>query len=432
MPTTVTRTLPSGLRIVVARLPWLPVVHIRWTFRGGRLMEPMGKTGAAGLMSVVARHGTERYDSAGLANALDHLGASLRISVGLDSTSGGISGLAEHTDALLDLIDEAVLRPRFPSAHLDRERASSLQVHRHQRAQPSVIAGGWMARSLYGSHPYGRPSVVAEELADIQQADLVAVHQRILAPQRGVVLVVGDVDAEATADRLAHRYRDLPPGESLPDMPAAPERTRRLIAVDRPGAEQVVILLGLPLFAWGAPDHRPMEVVNQALGGGAGSRLFNELRERDGLTYSAWSGLDLGILGGDLTAGLSCSPDKATQAVTALVDALRRPPTPEELSAARRYIIGSCPQRASGVGGVAALLYTAWLYQQPFSAWGDYLPTIAGLSDEDLIATADHRLQIDRASVVAVGPEGTAAAALAELGEVEQRSRDDHGFEASI
>ncbi|MFT5686082.1 MAG: zinc protease, partial [Myxococcota bacterium] len=254
VPTMVSRTLPSGLRIVVARLPWLPVVHIRWALRGGRLLEAPGKTGSAGLLGTVARHGTARYDSAGLASALDHLGASLRISVGLDSTSAGISGLSEHTDTLLDLVDEALLRPTFPEAHLTRERDNALQVHRHQRAQPSVIAGGWLARSLYGDHPYGHPAVISEELASLTADDLRELHARILAPQRGQVLVVGDVDAEATADALAARYADLPVGVSLPEPPPKTLR-RRLIAIERPSAEQVVILFGLPLFSWGAPDH---------------------------------------------------------------------------------------------------------------------------------------------------------------------------------
>lgn len=427
----VARTLPSGLRIVVARLPWLPVVHIRMAFRGGRRLEAAGRTGSAGLLGSVARHGTERYDSAGLASALDHLGASLRFSVGLDSASGGISGLSEHTDTLLDLIDEAVLRPVFPEAHFVRERANALQVHHHQRAQPSSIAGGWLSRSLYGAHPYGHPAVVSDELASLTRADLVSLHQRIIAPSRGLVLVVGDVDAEATADALSARYADLPVGIDVPKPPPA-TRARRLIAVERPGAEQVVILMGMPLFAWGAPDHLAMEIANQAIGGGAGSRLFNELRERDGLTYSAWSTLDLGILGGDLSAGLSCSAEKANAAVSALVEGLARPPTPAELSGARRYIIGAFPQRASGVGGVAALMYTAWLHGRPVSSWADYLPAIAGISDDVLIDTAARWILPQQASVVAVGPRDSAQRALEQLGTPELRSPDDRGFESAV
>ena len=273
--------------------------------------------------------------------------------------------------------------------------------------------------------------MVADELAALTRADLVSLHQRIVAPRRGLILVVGDVDAEATADALCVRYADLPAGPELPEPPMA-SRSRRLIAVERPGAEQVVILMGLPLFAWGASGHLPMEIVNQALGGGAGSRLFNELRERDGLTYSAWSALDLGILGGDFSAGLSCSAEKANDAVTALVDALERPPTAAELSGARRYIIGSFPQRASGVGGVAALLYTAWLYGRPVSSWADYLPSIAGFSDDVLIDTAARWIQPQQASVVAVGPRDSAQRALELLGTPEVRSQDDRGFESAV
>ncbi len=431
VPSMVSRTLPSGLQIVVARLPWLPVVHIRWALRGGRLLEAPGKTGSAGLLGSVARHGTARYDSAGLASALDYLGASLRISVGLDSASAGISGLSEHTDVLLDLVDEALLRPTFPEAHFIRERDNALQVHRHQRAQPSVIAGGWLARSLYGNHPYGHPAVVSEELAGLTAGDLRALHSRILAPQRGLVLVVGDVDAEATADALSERYADFPVGAPLPKPPPA-TLSRRLIAIERAAAEQVVLLLGLPLFSWGAPDHLPMEIVNQALGGGAGSRLFNELRERDGLTYSAWTALDLGIHGGDFSAGLSCSPDKAPAAMAALMDALKRPLTAAEISGARRYIIGAFPQRASGVGGVAALLYTAWLYGRPVSAWADYLPDIASLSDDAIRSVADRLIRPEQASIVAVGPADVAAGVLSGLGDVEARAQDDRGFEVSV
>ena len=110
IPTMVARTLPSGLRIMVARQPWLPVVHIRCSFRGGRLLEAPGKTGSAGLLSAVAQHGTERHDSAGLASMLDLLGASLRVSVGQDSTSAGVcdaksDGPSDVTDPDLKAIE---------------------------------------------------------------------------------------------------------------------------------------------------------------------------------------------------------------------------------------------------------------------------------------------------------------------------------------
>ena len=119
-------------------------------------------------------------------------------------------------------------------------------------------------------------------------------------------------------------------------------------------------------------------------------------------------------------------------AVAALVDGLTRPPTAAELSGARRYIIGSFPQRASGVGGVAALLYTAWLYARPVSSWGDYLPAIGAISDETLIDTAARWIQPRSASVVAVGPRDFAQQALAQLGTPAVRSQDDRGFESAV
>ena len=119
-----------------------------------------------------------------------------------------------------------------------------------------------------------------------------------------------------------------------------------------------------------------LRVVNQILGGGAASRLFGELRERQGLTYGAYSQLDCGLWGGDLTASMLVDPPKLSRALKSFSQEMDRIGTGDitetELNEAIDYLVGSFPQRASGLAGVSSLSMAAWLHSLPENVWRDY------------------------------------------------------------
>lgn len=431
--------LPWGLHIAAVRMASLPLVTARWTFRGGRATEPDHRVGASHLLAAVARHGTERYSSQELAETLDFLGVRLRASVSLDQATVSATAQAGQLGDALDLCEEVAFRPSFPEAELARERASALEMHEHERAQPEQLSALWLSWLVYGHHPYGRPPTTASGLAATDRSDLLGLHRALFQPARAQLLVVGDIDPLVLLDRLAARYASPPlaPTDATAPLsaPSAPLR-RRIIAVDRPGSEQVAVAMGQRLFARDCPDYLAMRVVNQVFGAGASSRLFLELRERRSLTYGAYSALDAGVAGGDFTTSLSCAPAKAREAVAALQEQIHRlvsaPISAEELDHATRNLVGSFPQKASGVGGIAGLVSFSWLHGLPADTWARYPADVLSIDAEAVAAAVRRWIRPEACSVVVVGPAEVVQAAVAGLDEteVELHSAAEPAFES--
>ena len=409
-PQQAARTLSNGLRVAAIRMPALPIVQVRWSFRAGRRDEPIEAIGAGRLLQSVMRHGTEGFSSAELADALDHIGARLTVSLACDSALVCVSALTPHLGHALSLAEEVAFRPTLPSDAIDRERAKALEVHRHDRLQPDALAGTWLSWRLYGQHPYGRPPTTERGLKQTDQALLQALHARVFHPGHALLLVVGDVDPEATVASLCERYADIDGTVPLPEQPTqlTPEPICRTVTlVQRPLSKQTAITLGMPGPARSHPDYLRLRLANQVFGGGASSRLFMELRERRSLTYGAYAMLDCGLWAGDLTAALSCAGDKTHEAVQALLAEVQRMAdgdvTAEELLHAQQTLIGAFPQRASGVAGVAALANAGWLHQLPPETWSRYQSDIADISLPDVVAAAKTWFRPDLSALVVVG-----------------------------
>lgn len=430
-------TLPWGLTLAAVAMPALPLVQVRWTFRGGRSALASPATGTARLLAQVSRHGTQRYNTEQLSETLDHLGARLRTGISLDQANLTLTGQSAHLDTLLDLADEVAFRPTFPESELTRERTSALELHEHERVHAETVAARWLAWLLYPDHPYGWPPTTLQGLNETTREALIALHPQMYAPERGLLTVVGDIDPERILSLLTARYPSSPLASApLGEVGPAPRSgARRVVAVDRPGSEQVAVALGHTALHRAHPDYLALRVANQVFGAGVSSRLFLDLRERRSLTYGAYSALDAGVLGGDLISSLSTAPAKAALAVRALADqwdALAQAPIPEdELEPARRFLIGSFPQSASGVAGIGGLVSLRWLSGLPVDTWARYPEALAAISSETASAAVSRWVRPAETCAVIVGPLEQALEAASILGTPEIGRASEPAWERS-
>ncbi len=428
------RILENGLELCAVRIPTLPMVQVRWTFRGGRLQERPSPPGTARLLGQLARYGTPRWTAHELADHLDFLGVRLRCSVTTDSLSNTVTALSHQLEEALDVLDEVTLRPTIPEGELQRERAKALELHRHDLSEPDHLVNLWLSHLVFGDHAYGRPSATAAGLAAVGREDILGLLGRVLRPDQGMLLVVGDIDPDAVIERLTLRHAGMArPATPLPVPGAWPAAGRRVLVVDRPGSEQVSIGFGKTSISRLHPDYLALRLANQVLGGGASSRLFLELRERRSLTYGVYSSFEPGLYGGEFTASLSTAPQKAALAVSSLMGELERfvaePIPAAEIEEARRTLIGSFPQRATGVSGVGGLVAGAWLHGLPATVWSTYLTEMDAEPVESVQAAARAWLRPDDGCLVLVGPGELCREAAAPYGAVEERTAEELGFE---
>ena len=415
MPAAVGRDLANGLRVMAVRVGALPIVQARWIFAAGRNLERRDRIGSGFLLQRVMRHGTQQVGAREFAASLDRLGARMGGGVSIDASVVSIAGLAQHQGRIVDLVADVALRPNLSDLALAGEKVRSLALHHHACARPDSIVEMMLDRSIYGNHPYGRPATTETGISATSRTDLVAMHAAIAHPSRGMLLVVGDIDPHEVVRRFSVRFADLAGGDRVVgDAPAAPATApRRLLWVEHPTAEQTTIGVGGLAVPRNHPEHAALRIANQAVGGGSGSRLFRSLRSERALTYAVHSSLDCGVDSGDMTASMATEPGSAAEGFSAMMESLQqvvdRPMNADEIRHAKRVVMGSFPQRAGGLTGVASLVTAGWLHALPDDEWSAFIPRMDAVSAGEVQAACRRWFDPRRLTAVACGPPASEA-----------------------
>jgi len=352
-------TQPSGANIYFVESATLPMVDIRVDFDAGGRREPAEKAGlasvTAGMTSKgVAAHGSEpAMDENQLGEAWADLGADL----GEGATSDRMS-FSLRTLTYPDILPKAVAlaarelgEPSFPEDVWQRERQRLQAAVREANTKPGTIASKTYAAAVYGTHPYGY-EMTEQTLSRINVADMRQFY-RFLEPCRAKVSIVGAVSrqqADALATQLLSRLPAAVSGkcEALPAVAEVAPLSAASVKNVPFASAQAHVLMGQPGYKRSDPDYFPLLVGNYILGGSAlVSRLPLEVREKRGLSYSAYSSFSPGLHAGAFTVSLQTRPDQAEQALQVARDVLKGfvadGPTPQELKEAKGFLIGGFP-----------------------------------------------------------------------------------------
>ena len=346
-------THASGARVYLVASPAIPMLDVQIDFDGGSRRDPAGRDGlatatASMLSAGVAAQGDQpALDENALSEAWVDLGAQLGVSAGLERFSASLRTLTEP-----DLLERAVAlaarqlaAPAWPEAVWQRDRQRWLGALREAETRPGTHAGRAFSRAVYGEHPYGREATAAS-LEAITLDDMRAFYRRHVAACRAQLVLVGAID-RAAAERIVDRFMAALAPNGCEPLPVVAEVAPLSQAVERRipfDAAQAQVLIGQPGHRRNDPDFFPLFIGNYILGGGGFvSRLTTEVREKRGLSYSAYSYFAPGLHAGAFQLGLTTRPDQADQAVSVAREVVRRfvadGPTEAELKAAKDYLV---------------------------------------------------------------------------------------------
>jgi len=345
--------LRSGLRVLAQELPAAGLVAVAVLVGASPRVEEPSQAGISILTREVMLQGTTRRGGQDLAEALDSLGASLQALTGPDHTEWTVLVPSEHVDQALELLAEVLTSPRFAPEDLEAQRRVSLVRLRQQRDQPQNRAAELAQSVLYPHHPYRNPLLgTPETVARLTREDLVRYHATFYTAPNTVVSVAGELPAPVAVAKVQRafsglRTSDLPARVKLLDsvegaLAHRPTRRRDVRETQQTaGAWVAVAYLGVSVRH---PDWPALRVAATVLGGGMASRLFQAVREREGLAYAVGAGFPAqrGPAAVTLTAGVDpATVDRALGAMLREVEDLRaRPPAPEEVARARRRAAG--------------------------------------------------------------------------------------------
>jgi zinc protease len=396
--------------VLVQETAFSPAVTISLAFRAGSLYEPVN--GLAWFLGRVIDRGTASRSAEAIADALDDRGVALRVAVNRHLTTLSCTCLSEDFADVVDVLVDIARHATFPDDEIEKRRAETMTAIRQDQDNPGIRAGEALQALLYrDGHPYGQPiKGTIGTVERITRADLVAQHATRFAPSTLLATVVGDVRAADAADRVAAAldgWTTVPSAErDVPPLGAPrPER----IFIEMPEKSQSDIAYGFTSINRLDPAYCAHWMMNMILGQfGLGGRLAENIRERQGMAYYAFSAFDPSFGPGPLVIRAGVDPAnvaRALEAIDAEVGALGRDgATKREFDETRQFLIGSIPRMLENNPSIAVFLQTAEL----FGLGLDYDRRLPGLlravTIDEVNAAAAAVLDPSRACAAVAGP----------------------------
>jgi zinc protease len=412
--TPVRHTLPNGATVIVQESSATPAVSINAAFLAGSCCDPQGLPGVAYLTSRVVDRGTTHRSADAIAEELDKRGVALRVGTTRHRMIFSSTCLAEDFDDVLELLVEVARWPAFPDAELVKRRAESITSLRQDEDNPSIRAGETLSELLYGpEHPYGRPAKgTVATLERIERAALTKFHADEINPAVLTLVVVGDVGAQKTIDRLCELFDGWTGAPARPIVvpPPAVPAVRRVRQIPMPGKSQTDIAYGFTTIRRLDPRYHAYWVLNNILGQfGLGGRLADNIRERQGMAYYAFSEFKANVGESPLVVRAGVDPKNVDRTIDAIDAEVRdlglRGPTTVEMDESRAYLIGSIPRLLETNESIAAFLQDC----ERFDLGLDYdrrLPELLeAVTIDEVRAAAADVLNPERAALAIAGPE---------------------------
>ena len=410
-------TTSNGARVYFVPSPELPMVDIHVVFDAGSARD--GKhSGLARLTNGLLDQGAGDLNADQIADRLDGVGANLDTSSYRDMAIVSLRSLTDPTllDPALHVMALVVGQPSFPDDAFKLAQKRTLIALRGQKESPGDIAEKAFFAAVYGDHPYASPSLGTEQaVSALTRQDIMTFHKRYYTGRNAVMAIVGAINRKA-AEKIAEQIMDkLPAGRAAPALPSAKALTAaKTERIAYPSA-QTHILMGQPGISRGDPDYFPLVLGNHILGGsGLVSRIADEVREKRGLAYSAYSYFTPMHVAGPFIAGLQTRNEKADAALKVLQDTLRKfiakGPTATELTAAKKNITGGFALNLDSNSKIVDNLASIGFYKLPLDYLDTYNKHIEAVTADQIRDAFRRRVHPQDMVTVMVGG-GTAASA---------------------
>jgi len=335
--------LPNGLRVTIVPYGVMPKVAVRAFINAGGICESASNVWISKLTALLMKEGTIARSAEEVAGAAAALGGQVDLGAGSEFTVAGGLVLSEFGPDFVEVLADVIRHPALPLSELARLKTDLGRELAVDRVRPRSLARERLLRTLYPDHPFGRTYPDEAALAAYTLGDVRAFYDRNFSAAGTHVYVAGKIDPKLKQS-IMEAFGDWERGEAELREPPVGVAQRSLQLIDRPGAQQSSLLLGLPVADPTSSDFIALEAMHSMLGGSFASRIVTNIREHKGYTYSPFSSIGTRrhlarwTFGADVSTAVTGASLKE---IFYEIDLIRKePPSVQELRGIQDYLAG--------------------------------------------------------------------------------------------
>ncbi len=407
LPAKTVKILENGLGVVLVPYGETPKVTVSAIVKTGNLHEGAQEIWLADLTAQMLREGAAGMDFQTIARKAAAMGGEVSVAVSSTETTVSASVLSEFAPEAIQLVSQVLTNPAFPESEINRLKNDLKRELNVQKSVPQSQATEKFRAMLYPDQPYGRTFPKEAMIDSYDIAKVKAFYDSNFGAGRTKVYVVGKFSPETTMKAVEQSFNSWKKGPGADYPEAKPSMKKQSAVIERAGAPQTTILLGLPVVDPANPDYISLRVANALLGGSFSSRITRNIREDKGYTYSPSGVLQPGVgtaVWYELADVTSEHTADALKEIHKEISRLQNEaPSVEELKGIQNYVAGVFVLQNSSQGGIISQLHFQDLYGLPDDYLSTYVKKVHEVTPEKTRQLVKDHIKADEMTLVMVG-----------------------------
>jgi predicted Zn-dependent peptidase len=402
-------TLDNGLRLLASEMPHTRAVSVVFFVTAGSRYETESEAGISHFIEHICFKGTERHRSSKeISEAVESVGGIINGGTDKELTTFWCRVTSEHFLLALDVLIDLLLHSRFDDTDIDRERPIIIEEINMSLDSPRQRVAMLIDELLWPGQPLGRDIAGSKEtvsaLTRRQMLDFLSTHY---LPNTTVVAIAGDIKQKQAQDIINQTLGEWKPNKASAGLPNEVAQEAARLNIEYRDTEQAHLCLGVPGLSFFHPDRYSVDLLSIILGEGMSSRLFNEIRERQGLAYDIHSYADHFADSGAVIIYAGVDPNRADSALEAIIDQiskLKEQISEAELSKAKEIAKGRLVLSLESSRNVAAWLGAQELLTNRILTADEVISLVEAITIQDLKRVAQQLLTSEKLNLAIVGP----------------------------
>ncbi len=399
--------LANGLTILTEQMDHIRSVSMGIWLKAGSRNEEAEVNGISHFVEHMVFKGTTHRTAEDIAREVDSIGGNMDAFTGKETVCFNIKVLDEHLPIAVDVLSDMVLHPIFDANEIVRERGVIVEEIKMDEDNPDSLVHEIFTQNFFKNHPLGRPILGTKEtVRKFDQAAIRNFYQSKFVPENMVISAAGHVAHEVIVDLLRKEFEALPRGTNgAVDCP--PKINSRIVLRNKKALEQVQLCIGVPSYRVNHERRFVAYVLNTLLGGGMSSRLFQNVREKQGLVYSIFSELNPYKDTGCLAVYAGTSRESAPKVVQSVMHEFREIKAgqlgDDEVKRAKDQLKGSLMLSLESSTARMSNLARQELYHDHFMGMDEIIARIEEVTLEDVVRSATEMFQSEDIAVTVLG-----------------------------